>query len=90
MSATKGKTEVRVIAKYVGHAGVQRVLTRKNQDALIGSEGVATEDLVWAPGNRKLDVTGAQDAVLDYLRSDEKFSVEEIEVPVPAAEPAKQ
>lgn len=82
--AAKPTTEVRTIAQFTGHAGVKRVLTRANQDKIIGSSGVATKDLVWEPGNSKVDVTGVAEDVIAYLKDDAKFSVKEIEVAVPA------
>lgn len=79
MSA-KAKTETRTVAQFVGHAGVERVLTRSDQNKIVGA-AVATRDLVWKPGNTKVDVTDAAEDVIEYLKGDPKFAVKEIEVP---------
>lgn len=81
MSA-KSKTEIRTIAQFTGHAGVERTLTRANQDSIVGTKGAGTRDLVWKPGNSKLDVTDVAEDVIAYLKGDPKFSVKEVEVPV--------
>ncbi|QPX62565.1 hypothetical protein SEA_WOLLYPOG_12 [Arthrobacter phage Wollypog] len=70
----------RVVAQFVGHAGTERIITKKDQDRLIGTDGVAKRDLVWAPGNSKLDVTDVDEDVIAYLKSDEEFKLREIEV----------
>lgn len=80
MSAAKAKTETRIIAQFTGHAGVRRVLTRANQNKIVGTDGAGTRDLVWEPGNAKVDVTDVAEDVLTYLRNDPKFSVKEVEV----------
>lgn len=85
MAAGKAKTETRTIAQYTGHAGVRRVLTRSNQDTIVGASGAGTRDLVWEPGNAKLDVSDVAADVIEYLKGDPKFSVKEVEVAVDAA-----
>lgn len=84
MSAAKPKTTTAIIAQFVGHAGVKRVLTRANQNDIVGAP-VATRDLIWEAGNKKVDVTDAPEDVIEYLKNDHKFSVKEVEVPVEAS-----
>lgn len=84
MTASKAKTQKLVVAKYVGHAGVERTLTRANQNEIVGAP-VATKDLTWKAGNKKLDVTDAPADVIEYLKNDPKFEVKEIEVPADEA-----
>lgn len=85
MTAAKAKTETRTIAQFTGHAGVERVLTRANQNEIVGA-AVATRDLVWKPGNKKVDVTEAHEDVITYLKEDPRFDVKDVEVPVGAEE----
>lgn len=74
-------TKTHTVAKFVGHAGTERVLTKADQDGLIGVKGVATKDLVWPKGNSQLDVTDADEAVLEYLKVDEEFTLKTVEAP---------
>jgi hypothetical protein len=68
------------IAKFVGHSGTRRVITAADQDGIIGVKGAAKNDLVWEPGNTKLDVTEAHAEVIDYLKSDPAFQVRTVTV----------
>ena len=80
--AAKGDTNTRkaTVVQFVGHPGTERIITKADQDRLIGVKGVAKEDLVWAPGNTKIEVD-VDEEVLAYLKSDEEFKVRELEVP---------
>lgn len=73
--------QTRIVAQYKGFHGTVRTLTKADQNALAGvNSGVGKEDLVWPINNGKLDVTDVHPSVLEYLRSDPKFSVSEVEV----------
>lgn len=75
------KPETRQIAKFVGFHGTRRIITKADQDKLVGvSNGAGKEDLVWEPGNTKLDVTDVHPDVLDYMKSDDEFQVRAVEV----------
>jgi hypothetical protein len=80
MTASK-KTVTHTVVKFVGSAGTRRVITKADQDRLIGVKGVATKDLVWEQGNTKLDVTGAHEEVLEYFKTDSEFKVTHVEAP---------
>lgn len=72
---------IRTVAKFTGFHGTRRVLTKADQDKIAGvDKGVGKEDLVWEPGNSKLDVTDVHPDVLDYIKSDAEFSVRAVEV----------
>ena len=86
-AANTPATKVHTVAQFVGHAGTERILTKKDQDGLIGVPGVAKTDLVWPVGNTKLDVTDVHEEVLNYLKSDEEFKLREVEVPAESAKP---
>jgi hypothetical protein len=77
---------VHQVAQFVGHVGTKRVITKKDQDKLIGVPGVAKEDLVWEAGNRKVNVTDVHEDVLSYLKDSDEFKVRSVEAP---AAPAK-
>lgn len=77
---TTPKTTTHTVAKFVGHAGTERIIAKADQDRLIGVDGVATKDLVWAPGNSSVDVTDVDEAILDYLKSDEEFKLRTVTV----------
>lgn len=81
MAETKPKTETRIVAKFVGNHATIRVLTKADQNSIVGVDtGVGKEDLVWPINNGKLDVTDVHPDVLDYLRSDDEFKVTSVEV----------
>lgn len=80
-TAAAPATTTRQIAQFVGSVGTKRIITKAHQDDLIGAKGVAKEDLVWEPGNKKVDVTDAHEDVLTYLKSDSEFKVRAVEVP---------
>jgi hypothetical protein len=86
MANTPAPTKA-TVAQFIGHAGTERILTKKDQDRLIGVDGAATKDLVWAPGNTKLNVSDAHEDVIAYLKSDDEFAVKTVEV---NAKPAEQ
>lgn len=80
------KTETRQIAKFVGFHGTRRILTKADQNGIVGVDsGIGKEDLIWEPGNSKLDVTDVHPDVLDYLNGDEEFQVRSVEVTPDAA-----
>jgi hypothetical protein len=84
--ATTPKSETRQIAQFVGFHGTRRIITKADQDRLVGvPSGVGKEDLVWEPGNSKLDVTDVHPDVLEYLQHDEEFKVKSVEVTPDAA-----
>lgn len=59
-----------------------REISRKDQDGLIGTKGVAKDDLVWSTANNfKVDVTDVHEDVLEYLdKTDPSFKISEVEV----------
>lgn len=73
----------RTIAQYTGHHGTRRVISKADQDAIVGVKGIGKEDLVWpaAHGPRNVDVTDVDEAVLEYLKTDGDFKFREVEVP---------
>lgn len=79
-TATKGG--VRVVAEHVGGIFTERILTKKDQDKLVGTDGVGIKDLVWPAGsNSKLDITDVHEDVLDYIKKSDEWRVREVEVP---------
>lgn len=71
----------RTVAQFVGFAGTQRVLTKDDQNQIAGVDrGVGREDLVWEPGNTKIDVTDVHEDVVAYLKGSDEFKVREVEV----------
>ncbi len=70
----------RTVAQFIGHVGTERIITKEDQDRIVGTKGVAKKDLVWAPGNSKLDVTDVDEDVLAYLKTDDEFKLREVEV----------
>lgn len=80
--ATAAKaTKLHTVAKFVGHVGTERIITKKDQDNLIGVPGVATADLVWPKGNSQIDVTDVHEDVLEYLKGDDEFKLKTVEAP---------
>lgn len=80
-STPAAKPETRTVAQFVGFHGTRRILTVDDQNKLAGVEkGVGSADLIWEPGNSKLDVTDVHPEVLAYLKSDEEFKVTSVEV----------
>lgn len=80
--ATSKTTKTHTIAKFTGHSGTRRILTKANQDDIIGVKGVATQDLIWEPGNKKVDVTDVNEEVIAALKADGNFTFRTVEVPV--------
>lgn len=81
MANTQPKPETRTIAQFTGFHGTTRILTKADQNRIVGVEsGIGKEDLVWQPGNSKLDVTDAHEEVLAYLKSDSEFKLTSVEV----------
>lgn len=79
---TPAKTNIRTVAQYKGGMFTERIITKKDQDKLVGTEGIGKVDLVWPAGaNSKLDITDVHEDVLDYIKKDPEFSVKEVEVP---------
>lgn len=80
---------VRTIAIYNGSTVVTRVLDAESVSKALKTN--LTEDLVWNAANRwTLDVTDVPKEVLDYLETDEDFTVEQRELGAsngPFAEP---
>lgn len=80
----------RTLATFTGHEGTTRIISKKDQDFLIGLDGIATEDLVWEAGSKKkVDITDTHEEVQEYLRKSPDFRVSTVEVPTeatPAAE----
>jgi hypothetical protein len=72
-------TVTKTVAQFVGHVGTRRIITKEDQDAIIGVKGVATEDLVWEPGNTKIDVSNVDEEVLAYLKGDENFKLRTVQ-----------
>lgn len=71
-----------LVAKFVGGIYTRRIISKKDQDKLIGVSGIATEDLIWEKGgNAKVDITNAHEEVIAYLRKDDSFRVSEVEAP---------
>lgn len=85
MVAASGTKKTHTIAKFVGHSGTRRVISKADQDKLIGVNGAAKTDLVWEKGNRKVDVTDVHEDVLEYLKGDSEFRLSHAEVPVDSA-----
>lgn len=80
-AASAPAANTRQIAQFVGHVGTRRIITKKDQDALVGVNGIATDDLVWEPGNKKVDVTDVHEDVLAYLKGDAEFKIRAVEAP---------
>lgn len=76
------KKSIRKIAQYNGFYGIQRVLTKADQNAIAGvKSGIGKEDLVWATNNGKLDVTDVHPEVLSYIESaTDEWTVRDVEV----------
>lgn len=80
--AKNSASQTHTVVEHVGGIYTERILTKKDQDKLIGVDGVAEKDLVWTAGHGvKLDVTGVHEEVLQYMKSNEDFRVREVEVP---------
>jgi hypothetical protein len=81
MAASKPQAETRTVAKFTGFHGTRRVISVADQNKLVGVEsGVGKEDLIWEPGNSKIDVTNVHPDVLEHLRHDSEFRVSTVEV----------
>lgn len=77
------ETKKHIVAKFVGGIHTRRVISKKDQDQLIGVAGVAQQDLVWEPGaGTKVDVTEVHEDVLEYLKKSPSFKISEVEAPV--------
>lgn len=86
MATPKPATETRTIAKFTGFHGTRRVIAKADQDRIVGvASGVGKEDLIWEPGNSKLDVTDVHPDVLEYLKTDGEFKLSTVEVTTEAA-----
>lgn len=78
----KPATTTHMVAQFTGSPGTRRIITKKDQDRLIGVDGVAEKDLIWEPGgNTKVDVTNVHEDVLEYLKQDSRFKLKEVEAP---------
>lgn len=81
MASTPKAPATRTIAQYTGFHGTRRIISKADQNNLVGvASGVGKEDLIWEPGNTKLDVTDVHPDVLEYLRTDGEFKLREVEV----------
>lgn len=79
----------RTLASFVGHEGTTRIISKSDQDFLIGVPGIATEDLVWEAGSKKkIDITDTHEDVQEYLRKDAEFKLSTVEVPAEAEVPS--
>lgn len=78
-ATTAGKKE-HIVVRFVGHSGTKRIITKSDQDRLIGVPGAAKADLVWEPGNTKIDATEAHEEVIAYLKGDPAFQVKTVVV----------
>lgn len=79
---SKTTKQKRTVAQYTGHAGTRRIISSKDQGTILGVKEKVGEDLIWEPGNTKLDVTEVNHLVVDYLKKSGEFKVSEIEVDV--------
>lgn len=87
---TAPQTTKRVVAAYTGHEGTTRIIRKEDQDFLTGVPGIAKQDLVWEAGSsKKVDITDTDEAVQDYLRKSDEFTVRTVEVPVEASVPSE-
>ena len=81
-AAATPNNETHTLAEFIGHPGTTRILTKEDQNGLVGGLKIAKEDLVWpARSHAKLDVTEVHEAVLEYLNEDPEFKITTVEVP---------
>ena len=76
-------TETRTLAQWVGHAGTTRVISKDDQNFIVGAK-VAKRDLRWEAGSRaKVDVTDVHEDVLTYLdKEEDDIKLSTVEVPL--------
>ncbi len=77
------KTTSHTVVQFTGHVGTRRVISKKDQDRIVGVDGVAQHELVWEPGNAKLVVTdyNLHEDVVDYLKHDGEFRFTTVDAP---------
>lgn len=90
MADKKTTTEKHIVAQYTGHSGTRRIITASDQGTILGVKGKVGEDLVWEPGNSRIDVTDVNHLVVDHLKKSDEFKVQEIEIEVPAEDDAPE